>query len=503
MEGIWILIIAIILVRFVPERKSTPSEFKGISEALIALLVGVAFALLGTYWFSRYHIVGDTLSSDLYDFCGSVAAMRDGPLTDFSRDRSFAAGYLPSLLSRQYGVANGLVISGILSLGVIGTGLYIWGRALNNRLSGLLAVICALSLAPVVLLGRTITFYPEYVAVFTLASGLTCLAIRERRPIFYFLAGVSVASCLLVDLRGVVWAVPLTLAALLAAFALRSKKSLALVLLFALPIGGSWSIGDQVYTHRSTSLDAQANPVRLFYEHGTPRAEAPTERLREDSGAFVWGRTPLSSIPTTLYNLAIDTRTVAPLMSTERVVIQGRDAHLTPLFIMGVVTFIGALISLIRRPLYLAGFLLSSGPFLAVLYHSSHLEFRHRFAASGLPVLAVFFGLTVAAAIQSPLPKRIRFDELERRFGRVPKLRATLIAIIISVAVAGILPSKLSPIAEWRTPFVADNELERMIAAARAGTSLEVWGSQPCIDGLAADIEAGRPVGATIIEQPE
>jgi hypothetical protein len=78
-----------------------------------------------------------------------------------------------------------------------------------------------------------------------------------------------------------------------------------------------------------------------------------------------------------------------------------------------------------------------------------------------------------------------------------------LIAIIISVAVAGILPSKLSPIAEWRTPFVADNELERMIAAARAGTSLEVWGSQPCIDGLAADIEAGRPVGATIVEQPE
>jgi len=494
-----ILLSAIAAVRLLPEKEVKDRAWNGSSEAIIAICVGVGFALLGTFWFSLFHVVGDTLSSDLYDFCGSVSAMRGGELEQFSRDRSLAAGWLPAFFARSQGIANGLAISSVISLGVIGSGLYLWARSLSTRTAGFLAVIFGLSLAPVVLLGRTLTFYPEYVAVFTMASALTCLTISQRKPIYFLLCGISLGACLLIDLRGIVWAGPLLAVAILAAISQFSKRSLTLALFLIIPIWGSWFAGRHVYTSRSTSLEAQANPVRLYYEHGSPSSDAPLERLTSDTISFVWGRTSILTGPATLLNLFNDTAEVSPLMSEERVVAQGRNRHLSPLWLLGTISFIGALASVIRRPMYLVGLCLSSAPFIAVLYHASHLEFRHRFAASGLPVLAIFFGVAASWITRVSLPKVPIITRLAGKVKLLPSLRSFIIVGITAFSVIGIIPTVLGPKADWRIPFVADDELERMISAARNGTTLEVWGSQDCIDGLTEDMEEGRPVGASIL----
>ena len=501
MTGLWTLLIAIVLVRFIPERESQETKWNGFLEVVIALSAGLAFALLGTFWFSRFHIVGETLSSDLYDFCGSVAAMRDGALADFSRDRSLAAGYLPTYFAERYGLVNGLVISSIISLGVIGSGLYIWARALSSRLAGLLAVIFALSLAPIVLLGRTITFYPEYVAVFTLASGLTCLAVKQRRPFYYLLGGLGVAACLLIDLRGFVWALPLSMAAIIAALALRSRHSLILIAIFVMPIWGSWSLGSHVYSSKSTPLEAQFNAVRLFYEHGSPENDTRGIYTSRELPSFVWGRTPIRTIPDTLYNLLDGTRQTAPLMRNEEVVVRGRNMHLIPLLYIGGLSFIGALISTIRKPLKWSSLILTASPFLAVLYHATNLEFRHRFAASALPIVAIFFGLAVSWVIQVQLPKNTMSKKIQSLLGRIPKLRSVLVLVICGAAVTGIFPSTLSPNAPWRTPFVEDSDIKRLIMASRFETTLQAQRSGTCVRALTADFDNGLPVGATILSE--
>jgi len=232
--------------------------------------MGLLFAGVGTYWFAPFHIAYPTgslataLTSDFYDFCSAVATYREKDFTHFTLDRSYSAAWLPTFFARKVGIIDGFAWASICSLGLLGTGLYTWARALHSRWAGVFTVFFALTIAPLVVLGRTLTFYPEYVAIFTLSAGLVCLAIRFRGLINLAAAGLSIGACLLIDVRGVVWAVPGLGMLCLVYLPQHWRKSLPAALVLFFTLGLSWWAGPSSYPANHTALDDQANPVRLY-----------------------------------------------------------------------------------------------------------------------------------------------------------------------------------------------------------------------------------------------
>ena len=62
---------------------------------------------------------------------------------------------------------------------------------LAGRVAGLAAVILPLSMSPLVLLSRTVTFYPQVVAVFIVAATTTAAAGTRRTVGTLVLAGAA------------------------------------------------------------------------------------------------------------------------------------------------------------------------------------------------------------------------------------------------------------------------------------------------------------------------
>ena len=120
-------------------------------------------ALLGTLlssaWMTRYFLFRFSLTaSDFGQYCESLGAFRGGDLALWAKQRSLVAGTLPGLLSDSLGIVDALLVGALISHVVMGFGIYLWARAAHSRLAGLVAVMLASAVAPLVHLGRTITF---------------------------------------------------------------------------------------------------------------------------------------------------------------------------------------------------------------------------------------------------------------------------------------------------------------------------------------------------------
>ena len=500
MMNTWPALLALLIaLRFLPDLPRGEQVWKRRYEILLAIGLGGLFTLLSCAWFSRFHLTGPTASSDFYDFCSAVSNYRLEDFASYSRDRSFFAGWLPSRLAEQVGVVDGLAWTAVISMFVLGVGLYIWGRALHSRWAGVYTLVAALTMAPIVVLGRTLTFYPEYVAVFCLSAGLVCLALRFRSLPHLAVATLSIGLCLLIDVRGVVWAAP-SVAALCLVYLPQGWKRggiHALVLIAAL--GLSWWAGRYAYSANHTSLDDQANPVRLYNEHkalGEPHLAEPGP---QDIPNFVWGRTPLQNIPETLLKLTQDTHKIAPLLSDAKRTRQGRRNHFDPWYPVVLPLLLVGLLSFRRRRPALLGLAATSLPFLVVLYHASTLEFTTRFASSAMPPLALFVGLGLATLWGQPHqatppeepgdtpPQTTLFSRLWPNV-----LRLT---VLLSLA-WGLFPNYLSPRAAWRVPFETDREVESMRTGALGGRMPEAWGSEDCVEGIRTDWKSGlKPLG--------
>jgi hypothetical protein len=429
--------------------------------------------------------------------CSAVSNYRIEDYGGYSRDRSFLAGWLPAILAAKVGVVDGLGWTAALSMIVLGTGLYTWARAIHSRWAGVYTLVFALSMAPIVVLGRTLTFYPEYVAVFCLSAGLVCVALRYRNLLNLGIAALSVGLCLLIDVRGIVWAAPSFVALCLVYLPQGRKKGALHALVLFCALGLSWWAGRYAYSADHTSLDDQANPVRLYNEHKAFGAPMLVEPGPKDIPNFVWGRTPLQDIPETLFKLTQDTQKIAPLLSDAKRTRFGRENHFDPWYPVVLPLLFLGLVSLRKRRPSLIGITATSLPFLVVLYHASTLEFTTRFASSAMPVLAIFSGLGLAvlwgqphSALAPPADASAKASRFARSWPNWVRL-----AVLISL-VSGLIPSYLSPRADWRVPLETDREVEAMRTGALGGRMPEAWGSEDCVEGIRSDWQNGlRPLG--------
>ena len=123
------------------------------------------------------------------------------------------------------------------------------------------------------------------------------------------LAGMGIGAVLLVDVRGLMWALPLLGGAGLAAVwgvkkdedveprVMWTRRGLLLAAL-VLPIVVSYQLGTWAYPAHTTSLELQLDLRPLFATHGATGPEfVPPYEI---DSAYRWGRSSVWEIPSTL-----------------------------------------------------------------------------------------------------------------------------------------------------------------------------------------------------------
>lgn len=413
-------------------------------DPLLALGGGLALGIGGSWWLASFHLnIWPLTASDFFQYCDSVGAVQHGQRAGFWEQRSFVAAQLPGLLARRYGVLGGLAVAAGVSLGLTGSALYLWGRAVYGRFAGVATVLLAGAVAPVVLLSRTVTFYPESVATSAGCAATAALAARFRTGGSLLAAGLGAGLVLLTDVRGLWWALPALGVAGFAALAAPWRWIPLRVGLLLAPVVASWWIGRAVSVWDAPGLATQTEAfVRdVVAKVGAPPPQLPEIRPEDD---FLWGRSSPTEIPAALARAAGFARLIPPEAARFGEAVYFRMNHVTPWALPALGAALLAAFGVRRRPwsaLALAGplvpYLVSLPTAALVLTHPRYLAVSF----AGLPVL-----LGVAAAVAGT-----RTGE-----GIPPRGRAPAGVLLLVLLVLGVVPSWLSPVAPWRIPQSAE-----------------------------------------------
>ncbi|MDP6932730.1 MAG: hypothetical protein QGG40_07425, partial [Myxococcota bacterium] len=382
------LLLGILLGR---EQKSTHRAWV---EPILALSSGLLSAIAATWWLAPQHISVTWFETDFIDYCVGIEAM-DNPHVTGPPKRSRAAGLLPYLAARQLGVLNGLALASVISGGIIGAALFTWAHCLAGRMAALFTLGVALCMGPMVAMTRMLNFYPEVIAGLVLGGAGCAAGISRRTPLAMLAGGGGAPICLLVDVRGLVWALVFLAGLLVAALAPaggwkgRASRLGALVA----PVWLSWFGGWLAYPADANSLEQQID-VRPLY---ASFADFPAlgEQLTYPS-RFVWGWTSPLDIPRTISWLLTQERTAVPQRYVEwKEQFEFLMPYVTGWGITGLVGLVIAVGILGRgRPWQVLALLVSAAPFAIAWWGTQSVVEPHlRFYAHGLPALAVALGV--------------------------------------------------------------------------------------------------------------
>jgi hypothetical protein len=446
-----------------------------VARRLLRAAEPLAAALLGT-WLVAFVVATVRVrgfavsSSDFQDYCFATLTFqnRDWPL--WPSQRTVLAGALPGLLAPSFGIFGALVHASLLSTVGLMAVLYAWGRTVGGRAAGWLAVVWAPCLAPLVLLSRTVSFYPEVALV--LAFGAASVAGLIARGTWPWLVATAIAMYLLPlsDLRSVTLVVALLPCAVLGGLLARVPWW-ARPLTAALPVLTTWlawRYGGWAFAGNPSSL--QFAVQRYAEDAGrlaNVRWELPT--LSRES-EFWWGQgSPTRVVEALEYLRAVDAS--RPPALTRHAARVGGATELYALRVPGAFLALVACVGLVRRPRRLLALVLTVPPFLALL-RSAALTLPHprQLALGSLP-LPVVAGVGTAALLGAGLWGLAR---LGRRWPRlahpaVAPALATLTVAAIAVLNAGWLGGPYAPDVAWRRVLNADEEPRASLEEAAAG----------------------------------
>ena len=184
----------------------------------LALLLGLFIAPLAVAWLAPFTAPSTRAlgSPDFGEYCWHVGLYVFDAIHEWGVNRSKLAGLPAGLLAPTLGVLDSLLVSAIASHAVIIASVYIWARALHGRSAGVAAALLLGAVGPLSVIGRMVTFYPEVTAGLALASAGAACALRWRTPFTIALASLGAGIALLIDVRGLLWALPAVGLALLA-----------------------------------------------------------------------------------------------------------------------------------------------------------------------------------------------------------------------------------------------------------------------------------------------
>lgn len=462
----------------------------------LGLCVGctAVVAALAGGWLAPLHLRGDAfLTADFHEYCAGVTRFGEGAANTFLHKRSALALLPATVLSWPLGRLGGLWAAAILSVGVTGGALYLWGRAIHGRLAGVAAACLALGFGPVVLGTRHMTSYPTLGAAFALAAAAGALAVRFRSRAALALGGCGAALALSVDARGLIFALPVLAICLVTACRAAPREWPLRVLAVLIPVAVSFLLGPLFFSEAAQSLEQQVDVRPLFHRAGM--SGPPYDPPWDVPAGHVWGRSPPWRIPSTLAFLWGQSRIPGPTGSWTGVPSSElRHAAVgiwLPLLAVGLAAAIGGLV---RRPWRLLALLATLAPFAAALRGAATMvELEPRFLAHGQIGAALVLGVGFAAALESR-PWRRRAGGPPVGEGRALG-RASIVAAVLLLLVTGILPSWFAPSTAWRHRWRST-----VMEVHQAILGLEPEGEPPhvvqmhrtCHAALRGDAAAGR-----------
>ncbi len=509
-------------------RPAPRSRLAGVAIDLLLMLVcGVGLSAANAGWFARISLDPQPfLCTDFHEYCGSIAGIVLGNMDDVSPQRSPLTMMLSASLAKRLGLVDGMEVAALISTAVIGASLYLWGRAILDRTAGALAAMAGTVFVPLVALSRTLSLYPEMAAVFTLGAGLTALALRTRGPLAVLGAGVAAGACLLVDARGLFWALPYLGLGLLAAVwpppgtrgipAITRNAVISLVAL-ALPIIGSWILASH-WLGDGQCLEVTMDPTTRMRDQGLT-LNAPTRSL-PPIGCYIWGKSSPLGIPTTLRWLVAMTDRIPEAAYKSFEVRRNLTLLLTPVVpVLTGATVIATLGTLRgrQRLARLAALVGTAVPFAASLNGGIRMQRGqlHYLSTPG-PLLALILGLALGtllwgldgipllgsgwrrlrAALLAPLPT-LRRQTLPHHV----LARFVLGNVLGFLLVTGILPTVLSPAATWRVPIRhAIGDIQAVVYSHGGGALMQssVPATPSCYELLDQQATAGIDPGGTL-----
>ncbi|MDG1478159.1 MAG: hypothetical protein P8R54_01145 [Myxococcota bacterium] len=457
MDTLILLLAAGGLAALLGRRRVRPAQWW--SEPLWATGCGLVFAAISTWITAPLLMEQSICMPDFSEYCQGILQLH-GAVDIFPSKRSRLAAWLPATLARQHGILDGLAWAGVISAGVMGAALYAWGRVLGGRAAGLMAVAAGMAMAPLAGLPRFLAYYPELSAGLTMAAAATAAAMARPGLIRMTLAGAGIGLCLLLDVRGLVWALPYLGGLLLAGLSapVDSRRRVLLLVAGLVPLWLSWFGGWSAYTAFSAPLEAQLDIRPLFYAHGV--RDASFLPPYEYSSGLIWGWTSpaelLGTIRFLIEQRALGETVPVPFTPPSGVMLDHHQRWWGALLTCSAVAGIG----LLRRPRVLLALAATVLPF-AVSFHSigDAAELSARFYAHALPGVAVVMGVAVGAVVT--LTPRLPWS------GPPPVLRGLAVAGIGLALVMGWLPTWLSVTAAWREPVYCYDGVREMLVEAR------------------------------------
>ncbi|MDG1482218.1 MAG: hypothetical protein P8R54_21680 [Myxococcota bacterium] len=483
MTAVFLVLILAVIGRLLPFAPCDP-PWSWRSDLMLALLCGLLVALMGGSWLMPFHLIdGAHFSGDLSEYCNAVVDRAAADLSHYSHNRSLLPAWPAAFLLPHLGLLDAMVASSTAALGVLAAGLYLWGRALHSRMAGVAAALATCALAPLLLLSRMMSFYPETTAVFTLAAGLTAVAVRFSTPAALAAASLGAVLCLLVDLRGLLFALCFLVLIVLAATRAPRRCWPARLAIPALALALGWAAADHAYLPQTAALETQVDLKRRLLDRGIAVPDALEKTLET---GYVWGRSDPRQIPLTLLGLQRQSSALPPGALMDETTQRHLDAYLYPwLPLLSGALVVGALglaLGALRwwRLLALLG---TAAPFVVAFKGAVELQRAFlRFLATGEPILALLLGLGFAVVYEGAARSGV-----SRRAGALRLAVGTLLLLLL---VLGVVPSAVSPVAPWRTPIPAsDRQLRRLVDALESGAPSQMTA---CLQQLRRDEAAGH-----------
>jgi len=425
-------------------------------------------------------------TADMVDYCNAILHLGGEADVAWSLKRSRLTGVLATALASSEGIMSGLRGSSIVATGLIGSGLYLWGRAASGRTAGLIAVAAALAFSPLVLLPRILTFYPMVSAFFVLGAVGVTAGIVRRSPRALGLAGAGIGLALLADVRGLVWAVPWMAGALLAVWRSTDRKR-ALLWLMA-PLVLSFGLARWSFPAGAVSFEKQLDVRPLFLIYGSD--DAAHQPPHDTGGDFVWGRSGPWRLPQTGWFVMQQLQLKAPPNFPPDVSQFVSDDHLSPMVPVWIGAGLLALGACIRRPRTALAVAATAAPF-AIAFHGQMgmAEIRVRFLCQAMPGLAMLVGVGLGEVVDM-LPGPMKGDKQHSH-----PVRALIAGGLVLAVTMGEISTKASPWARWRRPWPIVGELVQVHPGAEGKSTLSAR-KQICAQALDRDAAADKWIPA-------
>ncbi len=420
---------------------------------------------------------GATTGSDVAEWFWTLHSVRNPGWQHFSANRY----PLPSLLAHVFAFTgnshDSWYAAAVTSMVVTGAGVWLWGTAVAGRGAGWAAALMIAAFPDLVVMARTITGYPEMIAVWTLATGLAAYALRHPHPATCLLAGLGCGASFAVDARGLIPGAPVTALTVVAALAATGRwyRRWVCLGLVVLPLYGSWLVHNQLPVNPRPLEGLVATSVHVSYQRTGD--EAPWD-LGVSEG-WVWGRSMFWEIPETVRSLREAQGRLNPAVASSDEQKGAVERNVLP--IAGPLLCLGllALASCARPPRPGAHGWSARLPrpdwrsLLALLPIAAHVawfrntvqyEYYGRYLALAIPGLALLAGLGLTVFLGR----------------RRPAWQAVVSVLLVLL----LIPGTLNLRAPWRHRGAAQKELQQCLAAARGEVEPPTWQSDASENAL-------------------